>query len=210
MRPTFVLAMVLAGCQAAEPAKQRPDDPFADRVVAFEPGPGGTFGHNKLPAVVLGPPKGNGAAAGGLDVVSLGAGGQIVVAMDDLLIADGPGPDLLVFENAFVGFPEPATVEVSADGTTWHAFACDPADSAGGFPGCAGVTAVLSHPDNGISPQDPMLAGGDAFDLADVGLPTARFVRITDCVGKVDQAPSAGFDLDAIAAVHTVPIQPQP
>jgi len=128
--------------------------------------------------------------------------------MDDLAIADGPGPDLLVFENAFVGFADPATVEVSLDGATWFAFPCDPGDVAGGYPGCAGVTPVFSHPANGISPTDPALAGGDTFDLAEVGLPAARFVRLTDCLGDPGQAPSAGFDLDAMAALHTEPVVP--
>lgn len=206
MRKHLTGLLLLVGCEAtpAEPVRQ--PDPFADRVVAFVPGPGATFGQRKLPGVVLGPPKGNGNASGGLDVVSLGAGGQIVLAMDDLIIADEPGPDLLVFENAFVGFADPATVEVSLDGTTWYAFACDAGDAAGGYPGCAGVMPVFSHPSNGISPTDIALAGGDAFDLAEVGLPLARFVRITDCLGTPSQAPSAGFDLDAIAAVHTAPL----
>lgn len=208
--PTHLVRLVplllLAACEAApaDPAK-RPD-PFADRVVAFAPGPGATFGHSKLPGVVLGPPKGNGAGAGGLDVVSLGAGGQIVLAMDDLAISDGPGPDFLVFENAFVGFADPATVEVSQDGATWFAFPCDPGDAAAGYPGCAGVTPVFSHPANGISATDPALAGGDTYDLAELGLASARFVRLTDCLGDPAQAPSAGFDLDAIAAIHTAPL----
>lgn len=208
MHKRLMVLLLLAACDAAPADPTRRPDPFADRVVAFAPGPGATFGHSKLPGVVLGPPKGNGAGAGGLDVVSLGAGGQIVLAMDDLAIADGPGPDLLVFENAFVGFADPATVEVSLDGATWLAFPCDPGDAAGGYPGCAGVTPVLSHPDNGISPTEPVVAGGDAFDLAELGLASARFVRLTDCLGNPAQAPSAGFDLDAIAAIHTTPVTP--
>ena len=48
-------------------------------------------------------------------------------------------------------------------------------------------------------PHDPDTAGGDAFDLADVGLESARFVRITD---RSDITGLNGsFDLDAIALV---------
>ncbi len=50
-------------------------------------------------------------------------------------------------------------------------------------------------------------AGGDAFDLSDVGLSWARYVRI-EAAGFIDgpDGPdNAGFDLDALAAVHSVP-----
>jgi len=43
-------------------------------------------------------------------------------------------------------------------------------------------------------------AGGDAFDLADVGLAEARYVRITD---RGDLGGLAGvFDLDAVGIVN--------
>jgi hypothetical protein len=50
---------------------------------------------------------------------------------------------------------------------------------------------------NAIDPTDPSVAGGDAFDLADVGLTRARFVRVTD---RPDLATV--FDLDAVSIVH--------
>jgi hypothetical protein len=34
--------------------------------------------------------------------VTLGLGGTIALAFDDNVIVDAPGPDLLVFENAFL------------------------------------------------------------------------------------------------------------
>ncbi|HEY1087459.1 MAG TPA: cell surface protein, partial [Archangium sp.] len=55
----------------------RPDDPWADRVVRFTPGPGAGFGQDKLPDVVLGPPSGLGDSQGSLDVLALGKGGVI-------------------------------------------------------------------------------------------------------------------------------------
>ena len=36
-----------------------------------------------------------------IDVLSLGENGEIILEMTDLGIVDGPGPDLLVFENPF-------------------------------------------------------------------------------------------------------------
>lgn len=190
MRCTLLL--LLAACAAGP-------DPFADAVVRFEAGAGAGFGADALPEVVLGPPRGAGEDAGGLDVLSLGDGGVIELALEEPLV-DGPGVDLLVFENAFVGFTERGAVAVSADAEAWSEWPCA-ADGAG----CAGMSPVLSHPDNGIDPTDPALAGGDGFDLAALGLSEAWFVRVRDAGGNPDLGPTAGFDLDAIAAVHAAP-----
>jgi hypothetical protein len=48
-----------------------------------------------------------------------------------------------------------------------------------------------------IDPTDPATAGGDPFDLADLGLAAARYVRVTDRPGD-----GAVFDLDAVSIVH--------
>ncbi len=181
---------------------QHPADPFADRVVAFHPGQAAGFGQAGMPGVVLGAPKGSGHKAGSLDVVSLGESGEIVLAFDDWVAIDGPGPDLLVFENAFDGFIETGEVAVSADGSTWHTWPCNASDTKGIFAGCAGVHAVMSAPGNGVSPVDPEQAGGDGFDLADLGLKAIRYVRVRDSGLNQYLMPSGGFDLDAVAVLH--------
>ena len=178
-------------------------DPFADAVVSFTPGEGAGFGQSYLPDVVRGPPEGAGEYAGSLHVVSLGRDGEIVLELIDQPIIDGPGPDLLVFENPFTGWIETGYVAVSEDGVTWAEWPCDPDDVDGGQPGCSGVTPVLSHPDNGVDPTDPAVAGGDAFDLADLGLTTAWYVRVRDSGVNAYGSPTGGYDLDAIAVVHT-------
>lgn len=187
-----------------------PADPFADCVESWQPAPEVSFGHDAMPEIVLGPPQGGGPDMGGTHVASLGCGGAITLAFDEPWPTDGPGPDFLVFENAFVSgtitFVEPAQVLVSDDGETWHAFPCEPDGSAEPPPGCAGLTPVLAaDPDAPVTPQT---WGGDAFDLADVGLPEIRYVRLVDrtaehhgsdtwCLGA-----AGGFDLDAIAVVE--------
>lgn len=176
-------------------------DPFADAVVSFEPGDNAGFGADGYPDIVLGPPRGAGNA-GSLDVLSLGNEGVIVLELVDFTLVDGPGPDLLVFENPFVGWAETGVVAVSEDGETWHEWPCDAADADGGFPGCAGYGLVYAHPDNDIDPTDPETAGGDAFDLADLGVTAARFVRIRDSGANAYEGNSGGFDLDAIAVVN--------
>lgn len=195
----------LAACDdgaALDPAP--PPDPYADRVVSFTPGPGAGYGADKLPAVVLGPPHGAGDAAGSLDVVSLGQGGTLVLALDDQPLIDGPGPDLLVFENPFAGYIETARVAVSADGAVWHEWPCasqQPPD----YPGCAGVEPVYSAPGSKIAATDWPAAGGDAFDLADLGAigpGPFRFVRVVDSGSNPSAGSAAGFDLDAVAVLH--------
>jgi hypothetical protein len=170
--------------------------PFATDVQSFLPGEGAGFGQDIYPGVVFGPPLGAGEGAGSLDVLSLGLGGELVLGFEGDLV-DGPGPDLIVFENAFVGWQEPGVVSASVDGETWIDWPCDAEDSEGGFPGCAGVAPSLSHPDNCIDATDPLLAGGDAFDLSAIGLESAAYIRVRDA-GSL----SGGFDLDSIAIVN--------
>ncbi|MEO7112284.1 MAG: hypothetical protein ABI183_17695, partial [Polyangiaceae bacterium] len=147
------------------------------------------------------------------DVVSLGTGGSITLSFAPNAIVDGTGADFIVFENAFLTnptdpstvFAEPGEVSVSDDGTTWTTFPC----TATAYPygACAGWHPVLSSPENGISPADPTAAGGDAFDLKDIGVTHAKYVRIVDKSGEACANPGGsnnknGFDLDAISIVN--------
>ena len=177
---------------------------FATTVVEVSYGPGQSYGQNFMPDIALGPPDGGGCCMGSLDVVSLGNGGTIVLGFDGNGIQDGPGVDFVVFENAFETaggiFAEAATVAVSDDGITWHTFPCEATEAPWGS--CAGVTPVdLTGAD--LAPDgsfDPEQAGGDGFDLADLGVERARWVRITD---RADLVGFEGvFDLDAVGIVN--------
>lgn len=183
-------------------------DRFATKVVSFTPGACAGFGASRMPDIVLGPPSGAPAGQGSTDVVSLGTGGEIVLSFEPNALVDGPGVDLLVFENAFSRagtdetFAEPGEVSVSDDGETWTAFPCTA--TAAPWGACAGWHAV-TQPGPGVSPVDPAQAGGDPYDLADIGITRARFVRIRDTGGQRCTSSSVstnGFDLDAIAAVN--------
>src|SRR4051812_10837194 len=99
--------------------KPRLGSGYGARVVAFEPGGGSTFNHDKL-EVALGRPEGKGDAMGSLHVVSLGKRGRIT-----LELGKPATKAVVVFENPFktngrVANPEAAKVEVSADGATWY------------------------------------------------------------------------------------------
>jgi hypothetical protein len=114
-----------------------------------------------------------------------------------------------VFENPwYIGgdptniWAEPGVVSVSEDAETWVDFPCSKA--AYPYTGCGGWHSVLSNPDNGISPFDASPdggAGGDAFDLADIGGAHARYIRIRD-VSFRGGAPTEGFDLDAAVILN--------
>jgi len=189
--------------------------PYASQVVSFEPGFNAGYGEESLPDVVLGPPSKDPPSVGSLDVLSLGIDGTIVLGFGGT-IQDGPGPDFIVWENVFwVGgdpenvFEELGEVAVSDDGETWAVFPCDPQRTDGFDPGCAGWRPRLEYDACSTESLDPAVVGGAPFDLADIGVSTARFVRIRD-VGAADDpikgaAPSAGFDLDAVGIVHPSP-----
>ena len=182
-------------------------DWFATSVVdhEFGEGPSEGQGTDDFPARVLGPPNGGGCCTGGLDVTSLGNGGWIILGFDAAIV-DGPGADFIVFENAFdVGgnaeapFAELASVAVSEDGDVWHEFTCDATEYP--FDGCAGWHPVLANDEQPYDPGEPELAGGDGFDLAQLGVQRANWVRITDRV-DLDDPLDCCFDLDAVALVN--------
>ncbi len=202
-----------AACSLAEDSKpeEKPKTPtpFADRVVMFQRGSGGGNGEDQLPNIVLGPPQGAGKLKSSTHVLSIGQEGSITLEFVDNEVIDGKGPDFIVFENAFLaapgddpnyGFFELAKVEVSFDGENWVEFPYD----TGSRKGCAGHRPVLANSkENKIDPTDPKKAGGDPFDLKDVGLKVIRFVRITDIQSSGAKDGAAGFDLDAVAACHS-------
>lgn len=177
---------------------------FASRVVEFTAGEGAGFGQSRMPDIVLGRPEGTGDMRGSTHVVSLGRGGRICLEMA-APITDGPGADFIVFENAFIIAGTPDTyrelgeVSVSEDGARFVTFTCD---TRAPYRDCAGVNPVYASSMNTLDATDPRYAGGDAFDLATVGLSRARVVCVRDLATQELSPPSTGFDLDAIAAVH--------
>lgn len=135
-------------------------------------------------------------------VVSLGKGGFIALEFEPP-IADGPGPDFIVFENAFQYgngqvFDEWMIVSVSQDGVNWAVFPFDSVTGmglAGRTPtGCANCTGAVDW-------RNPAQAGGDAFDLAIVGLPWAKYVRVEDAT-RWQPPDRLSADLDGVVAIH--------
>lgn len=192
-------------------------DPWADAVVSFTPGTGAGFGANYYPENILGAPDPDpnlsetNASAKPQELLSLGHGGEIVLQFTDNKIVNGDGIDFTVFENAFLSFfdgsvyIEAAIISVSQDGDTWYQFPYDTTDMSG----LAGVTPMADNQ----HPTDPEVSGGDQFDLEDLGLAWASYVKITD-LGDIYQEGlwNGDFDLDAVIAVNsevTTSVDPQ-
>lgn len=190
---------------------------FGHSLVSFTVGERGGFGS---PEFSLGAPEGCGERCGNTSgIVSLGRGGKIVLKFAQP-VANGPGVDLIVFENAFrrAGgdiFFEPGEVSVSPDGIQWATFPClvnTPAPN-----GCAGYAPVLLSPEGTIRADDAERAGGDLFDFDNLpdGQPQGPylFVRITDRSHEI-AAPdrfhtacgdrACGFDLDGVVGRYRV------
>ena len=124
-------------------------------------------------------------------------------------------------------FAEPGKVAVSDDGITFFEYPYDaaalslvgqdatPSTALPMLAGLAGITPTFTG--NYTIADDPGFwdpngpggvsgAGGDAFDLATVGLATARYVLITDLGLATGFTGSAeGFDLDSVVAINSIP-----
>lgn len=236
------LALVLAVPASAGAATV---DCFADEMVSFAVGfspPENGLRVAELPGIVLGPPGDSFPVTGSITTASLGHAGWVLMAFTDNRIVDGPGPDFIVFENAFfktsipldpnqgyLVFAEPVSVAVSEDGVSFVEFPYDagalsavgsgqdgtPSTALPALRGLAGLTPTFTG--NWTLPDDPdnwdptgqggvSGAGGDAFDLADVGLGSARYVLITDLDTPAGFAGSGeGADIDAVVALNSAP-----
>lgn len=163
-------------------------------------------------------------------VVSLGDGGSIVLSFAKAIF-DGPGDDFAVFENGFASgslvFAELAFVSVSSNGSDWLDFQSR-------YDGTRPVSAFGTIDPASVHNLAGQVAApnGTGFDLSEltaaaassggtIDLNAIRFVRLVDVVGNgsttdsfgnpiYDPYPtglaSSGFDLDAVGAIHVVPL----
>jgi len=149
------------------------------------------------------------------DIVSLGLSGEIIVGAKKFYVVDGEGPDFIIFENAFSNlsgnrvFVEPGIVSVSQDGINFVEFPYDPNT----LEGLAGLNWTNGDADH----FDYTVSGGDAFDLATVGLDSITHIKIKDTSLIANSLPTShkywspvamlnGFDLDAVVLLNIKPI----
>lgn len=211
------LALVLVAC-APVPTNDRAEA-LADTVVDA---PGASTGMFADPALAIDGVRGGGTTVGSTDVYSLDFTDRpsLVVRWSGRRVTNGPGADLVVFENAFrisssgdAYFMDPIVVSVSLDGTRWvelpHRYlASDPSTYSRrieDWEGFAGVTPVLVNDDTNPMSYFDAMAGGDAFDLdelasdGDAGEIRAnglRFVRLTSASLETDPATGAPYPHD--------------
>lgn len=165
------------------------------------------------------PAKGLGKAEGtAFEIVCLGRGGEITMTFASG-IGDREGYDLAVFENGVRDdFLELGYVEVSSDGVNFFRFENDSVtpDPVGAF-GSVDATEITGFA------SKYMMGYGTPFDLAELrgvsgllDVDNVKWVRIIDIVGDgtyLDSSGdsiydpyatigSAGFDLDAVGALH--------
>jgi len=240
----FVPSALLIVFLPAGPARaQATSDCLPDRIASFVLGTVSSppAFNTWQPGIVLGPPGNATPTTGSLAVMSVGHGGSITLEFTDNEIVDGPGPDLIVFENPFFCtgapasdadpysvFAEPGIVEVSEDGVTFTRFPFDATalsqvtslctDRAllrrltglfGITPSFTGTWTVTDDPlvFDPAAPGGVSGHGGDAFDLAVVGLARARYVRLIDPNLPIGiPGSSEGFDLDTVVAIHSRPL----
>jgi hypothetical protein len=189
--PSAANAVLIGGVEFPEGAAS-----FADEVVSYDPAKGGgavPSAANAEPSNALGVPEvpgdtSVGACAGdpfACPFVSLGSGGEIVLKFVDNVLtgSDDAGEDLWIFE---VGPDvEDTFVEISTDGSVWHAVGKVFGTTSGVDIDAFGFTSADSFP----------------------------FVRLTDDPeeGSTSGA-SVGADIDAVGAISTllvpVPVPP--
>ncbi len=132
--------------------------------------------------------------------VSLGHRGEIVIKIhgdgeDQGWLFNRPGPDFVIFENAFrldqdLIYQEFARVGVAETNAPeeYHWFPCHP--EKGDILHCAGAV--------------PTDEGGDQFDLSSLNIYKARYIKIQDTGLNHNnfEANTEGFDLDALKLIH--------
>lgn len=246
-RYRLVLSVLLAGSGVLYGADQAwaAPSPFATSVVSYTRGSNVAAGYDN-PWAAIGAPS---TVTGGWppptmdpvtpfnapwmpdQVVSIGAGGSLVVAFDHDVMNNAANPfgiDLIIFGNAFfydMDWPngytgpnaflaaEPARVAVSLDGVEWREI--------------VGVFVDTLFPTDGqgdpLRPVDPSLtlsdfndktlaqiralyggsAGGVGIDIGSVGFDAIRYVKVWQ-----DETDDWTAEVDAFAAVRAVIPEP--
>lgn len=213
-RGSKLLTIIIVGLLALIDVAAQQQRVLCDTVMEFVPGTGQYTGQGAtfFPRNVLtGPAQTARADVPSTDpreICSIGLGGRITLGLRRRVIVDGPGADFTIFENAFFYdkgkiFAEPATIELSKDGHNWLMV---PFDSLT-LDGLAGLSPTRDPQAN-----DPSMCGGTPVDIANLGIDSVRWVRLTDVTRLILDNPKSpfydptlsGFDLDAVRVWSSV------
>jgi hypothetical protein len=173
----FSVCLILTTCI---PAAFAAVPAYADAVVSFSQGSGTTHPNFQNPLHALGAPDYTDPSNTGFGIgaVALGVGGTITFRMSTAFIIGGTSaPDLLIYEIGPTegGTAERTSVSISKNGTDWN------------------NVGVASGGTFGID------IDGFGFTTNDI----FQYVRLADFTGNAGRP--AGADIDAIAAVSTIP-----
>jgi hypothetical protein len=204
-------------------------NPWADSVISFDEGVGGSPGYNS-PATVIGEPTrltGEGSWPGVVspfnppwlaeEIVSIGSSGSLVVAFDEPVVNDPANPwgvDLIVFGNTgcvdnsypdgIVGglfSDDGGVIEVSADGKQWVAITATLAD--GLWPTRGYIDSQPYDSVGGIQPSDFTMPVDPRLTLSDVmGLNNDEFMEYYRTSGGGTPIDLAETGLDEISFVR--------
>jgi len=204
-------------------------NPWADSVISFDEGVGGSPGYNS-PAAAIGEPTrltGEGIWPGVVspfnppwlaeEIVSIGSSGSLVVAFDEPVVDDPANPwgvDLIVFGNTgcidnsypdgIVGglfSDDGGVIEVSADGKQWVAITATLAD--GLWPTRGYIDSQPYDSVGGIQPSDFTMPVDPRLTLSDVmGLNNDEFMEYYRTSGGGTPIDLAETGLDEISFVR--------
>ena len=204
-------------------------NPWADSVISFDEGVGGSPGYNS-PATAIGEPTrltGEGSWPGVVspfnppwlaeEIVSIGSSGSLVVAFDEPVVNDPANPwgvDLIVFGNTgcidnsypdgIVGglfSDDGGVIEVSADGKQWVAITATLAD--GLWPTRGYIDSQPYDSVGGIQPSDFTMPVDPRLTLSDVmGLNNDEFMEYYRTSGGGTPIDLAETGLDEISFVR--------
>jgi len=231
--PIVALSLSVCPWELSGSIVARAADPWADTVINYNPGADPQTDYTGDPNAVLGSPEritGENTPFGsfpgsvtmfstpwGVDeIVSIGAGGELIVRFNEPVI-DRPGADFLIFGNAFFSLDldtfsiiqgiasEPGTVEVSVDGLDWR-----PAQgfADGLFPTQGFLDADVFGTIIGTQPTDFLKPVNPALTISDfIGLNYTQALALYDGSGGGASIDIAGSGLASFQYVRvSVPV----
>lgn len=166
--------------------------------------------------------RGEGEFVSSLDVFIVGHGNEAVFEWKGKKIVNGEGTDFKVFENSFYmrGTDKKrmsldlGLVAVSKDGKEWKQFSVKYDDSRlknspQGKEGFIGLEPVYLHWEDNFTDPQTNEAGGDAFDLSDVGIEQGDYIKYVKLIDAGEQYPdgqigSNGIDIDGVCAFYWI------
>jgi formylglycine-generating enzyme required for sulfatase activity len=152
----------------------------ADRVIAFNPGPGAEAKYQDADALLGEPDLVENPCCQGM--TQLGRGGSVLLAFADNTIVDGTGPDFQVYgESAKDDF---LMVEVSADGQVWEAFPKVSEASGGLDLADVGLAQAVYVRLTDVQPATPTGAEVDAAVALHSGPALSRLPDLPDAVAR--------------------------